>query len=434
MGGIVNVITKTNKALTTGRFKLFGGTYNTFGGNFLINGFLPTKNKKLYYGINTFYRKGDGYIVEPEATRDSLDAKTYLKEYSTSIKLGYELKNNSFTEVEYNFYDDKRGDGIKVFESEGGYNRFATNFLRSTTLLNVRKVSINANLFFQREDFIRQVETVKNKTKKYTLYNSDFKRIDYGAWLTASFNVLKTNKFTLGLDYKNGSVDGEDNYKTSTDILRNKGEMSFYAFFAQLEKYLVDSTLILNAGLRFDKVFFKNGSFSVLEPTNFSAFMNNYPREYNDTSWLAVTPRLGLVYIINNKSKVYISYARGFRPPILDDMCKNGNITKGFKMANPNLKPEVIDAFDIGTQYKVNQHLKFDVAFFYSIGSDFQYFYNTKDSIYTGGNSLKPILQRINIAKAEIYGNELSMSISLLKHFQLLINYTYNHSIYKRFS
>lgn len=431
MGGIVNIITKTNKSLINGRVKVFGGTYNTYGGNLLISGYLPTKNKIYYYGIGAFYRSGDGYFIEPELTRDSLDAKTYLKEYSTSIKFGRDFKNKGFTEIEYNFYDDKRGDGFKVFEKDGGYNRFATHFFRSNTLINFRSISINANLFYQNENFIRQVETIKNKTQKYTLYNSDFKRVDYGAWLTASLNFMNTNKLTLGVDFKNGSIDGEDNYKTTTDILRNKGEMNFYAVFAQFEKYFKDSSFIFNAGLRVDKVLFSNGSFSVNEPTNFSAFMNNYPREYNDTSWFAITPKLGFVYIINNKSKIYISYARGFRPPILDDMCKNGNITKGFKMANPNLKPEVLDAFDLGTQYKVNQYLKFDVAFFYSMGSDFQYFYNTGDSTYTGGNSLKPILQRTNIAKVEIYGTEISTTINFLERFQLLLNYTHNYSIIK---
>jgi outer membrane cobalamin receptor len=115
MGGVINIITKKTNEEISGDIRAFGGTYGTFGGKINLEGNQKINNKKLYWGINGFYRQGNGYIIEPLTIRDSTDVEVYLKENRIGAMVGYEFNQNNKLEVEYSFYDDKRGDGKQVY-------------------------------------------------------------------------------------------------------------------------------------------------------------------------------------------------------------------------------------------------------------------------------------------------------------------------------
>ncbi len=431
MSGIINIVSQKPTKKFGGKVKLFYGTYNTFGSNLFLEASNIRDNKGFYCELNGFFRKGNGYIVAPDSTKDSLDAKTYLKEYSSIAKLGYQFNKKSFLEVEYNFSDSKIGDGTKIFENDGGFNQYLTHFLRSTLKTEVFGVKILANGFYQLENYLRQSETIKRQTKKYTLYNTDSKRTDAGIWIAANY-FFANNILTFGSDAKYGDVVAEDNYKTSTDILTNKGKMYFYSFFVQ-DEFLFLEKLRIIAGIRYDLVQFREGKFTIEEPTILTDFMTLYPKNFSDTNWFALSPKFSVNYKIFNDSKIYFSYSKGFRPPILDDMCKNGNISKGFKMANPKLKPENLHNFEIGYLFNI-ANLTFEQAIYYSLGNDFQYFVGTGDSIYTGGDNLKPILKRQNVGEVEIWGTEIKFLLNFVKNFSFSTNYAFNYSKIKSFT
>ena len=98
---------------------------------------------------------------------------------------------------------------------------------------------------------------------------------------------------------------------------------------------MLNNRLKIVAGARADAVFFSDASFTIAAPSVTNNYMMEYTGDYDDKQWLAISPKLGARYDLNHSNSVYVNYASGFRPGTLDDMCRNGSISKGFKMANP---------------------------------------------------------------------------------------------------
>jgi len=429
MAGVINMITRVPEAKLEGEFKAFYGSCETFGGMIRLGGRLKPTGNSIYYGFSGFYRQGNGYVIVPETTRDSLDVRTYLWELSVGIKAGYRYGNGSYTVIGYNYYNDKRGDGIRIFEPEGGYNRYPTNYLKLTSNNNFGRFNLIIRFFYQNEHYLRQSETMSaRKGKKYTLYTTDAYRIDQGIWTNVIYHARSNMDLILGLDLKRGTADGRDIYLTSTDILGNKGKMNFLAVFTEYEWQPFQKKMTILAGLRYDIAWFFGGAFMIEEPTTLTEFMVQYPTVFEDETWQAVSPKLGLKYFLNRNLNLYLSYSHGFRPAMLDDICRNGNISKGFKLANPQLKPENVDNFEIGTNWHPFSSLGIEPSIYYTIGTDFQYFVGTGDSISTGGDNLKPVLQRQNVSRVRVIGGEITLSWQIIKHLFFTANYAYNDS------
>ncbi|MBE0646510.1 MAG: TonB-dependent receptor [Bacteroidales bacterium] len=433
MSGVINIISEKPSSPFEGKVKAFYGTYQTFGGLLKLGGSLVEKGKGLYYSVSGFYRQGKGYITQPDSSRTSFDTSRYLKEGTLSGMFGYQFNERNGLEMEYNYYNDIRGDGTKIYEPLGSYNRYPTHFVRLSSHNGWGKYSLLANAFYQHENYIRQNETMSKKSGKYTLYETDSKRVDYGLWLNLT-NQIRTNQaLTVGMDLKQGSVNASDTYYTSSDILTNKGTMSFFALFAEYEINLLKSRMTLTGGIRWDIAWFTNGSFTIEYPSTLSEFMTTYPSDFSDDTWNAFSPKLGIRYNFNASQSLYFSYAHGFRPPILDDMCKNGNISKGFKMANPGLKPETLDNVEIGGTFTLFKRVVLEPSGYLSYGRDFQYFVSNGDSVYTGGSNLKPVMQRDNISGVRILGAEISVTVPIINSLSFIANYAYNDSRITKF-
>jgi outer membrane receptor protein involved in Fe transport len=370
----------------------------------------------------------------PETTRDSLDVKTYLTEYNLAIKTGYRYGSNSYTEIEFSHYYDNRGDGTRIYEPDGGYNQYPTNYFRITSNNLFGKFNWIVRAFRQNENYLRQSETMSEKKgRKYTLYSTDADRADMGVWSDLTWHIHPSIDLTAGLDLKQGSVDGTDTYITSTDILENRGKMNFLALFAEMQWQSPLKNWSLLAGLRFDAVRFFDGSFTIHEPSTLTSFMTAYPTVFNDSKWQSWSPKFGVKYRPSANHDLYFSYAHGFRPGMLDDMCRNGNISKGFKLANPSLQPEKVDNLEIGGNFRFFKRLTLEPSLYYTLGTDFHYFVGNGDSIATGGDNLKPILQRQNVSKVTVAGAEITVSLKITDRVSATVNYAFNNSIIKEF-
>ena len=429
MGGVINIITDRPSATLEGQIKAFYGSCNTFGGLFSLGGRTGSPDKGFYYTLNGFYRQGEGYIMVPEDTRDSMDVKNALKEGLAVAKIGYQYGKRSYTEVEYSYFNDRRYDGFEVYEPGGGYNEYPTHSVRVTSNNTFGNVELLVSAYYQNEFYHRLAESLAaKKGNKYTLYKTDSRRIDEGIWTNLTLHGKHRMTYTMGLDIRSGSVNASDTYITSTDVMQNRGKMDFFALFGEYEWHIIKDKLILLVGLRYDIARFHDGSFVIDEPTTLTSFMADYPTAFSDQTWQALSPKLGLKYSFSEKLNGYLSYSRGFRPAMLDDMCKNGNVTKGFKLANPQLKPETIDNYEVGTDWNPMPTLSFQPSVYVSYGHDFQYFVSTGDSINTGGDKDKPIIRRENVSGVRIIGAEIAGHWQITSTIRLVANYSFNDS------
>ena len=113
---------------------------------------------------------------------------------------------------------------------------------------------------------------------------------------------------------------------------------------------------------------------------------------------------------------------------MLDDMCRNGNVSKGFKLANPQIQPENVDNFETGMNWKPVPQVSIEPSLYCTLGRDFQYFVGNGDSVATGGDNLKPILKRENVSRVRVLGAEISCTWRIIKTLSLTANYAYNDS------
>jgi len=437
MGGVINVITKGISATPSGSVKVSLGSYNTQGAQVWLSGrtkVLP----KLGWSINSFYRRGDGYIIAPEDQRDSTDVKTALWEYNVGGKLAYNFNDSSRLIIGYNYFDDKTGDGTRVYDPEGGYYKYRTNHAYATYYGFIGKTQITANAYMQLENYMNQKESLKTEKvppyaiTQYVLYLTDSHRNDGGIWLSATTKAGKNHKITYGSDIRLSGADASDIYFTSTDTITNKGKMNTFAVFVQDEFSIMNNRLKIVAGARADAVFFSDASFTIAAPSVTNSYMMEYTGNYDDKQWLAISPKLGARYDLGHSNSVYINYASGFRPGTLDDMCRSGSISKGFKMANPELEPEHLHNFEAGGSFVINKYIRIEPSVYYSLGNQFQYFVGTGDTVYTT-SSPKAILQRENVSKAAVTGAEATLRINPAKSIELTLSYAYNHSVIKSF-
>jgi len=439
MGGVINVISRIPVKPLECIAKVFYGSYYSCGSAVSLGGTEVKKDKGVYWGINGFYRKGDGYIAVADTARDTTDVKMHVWEYNAGAKLGYRFNKNNRVEANYNFYDDKRGDGIRIYDPEGGYFKYTTHNVSFKYCREKALTNMDMAVYYLEEDYFNQKENIKKDVvppyaiTKYTLYHTTTKRRDFGFWYNITHTFIKRHTVTAGTDLKLGSVSGSDIYHTSSDTISNTGSILSGALFLQDEGVFFRNRLRVIAGLRLDIISFYNGSFSIKSPTSVTSFMTALPGNFDKQLWISLSPKLGLIYSFKPELKIYLSYSRGFRAPILDDISRNGNINKGIKLANPLLKPEKLDNIECGMNIELFKRLKIEPTVYFSVGHDFQYFVGTGDTI-EGGNKPKPVLKRENVGTVHIFGVEFNGLYEIIDGLFLNVNYAHCHSVIYKYS
>jgi iron complex outermembrane receptor protein len=428
MGGSVNVISRKPQKKFSGDFDLKYGTYNTIGGDITLSGRLNDSIEKgFYWSLFSHYLQSDGYITQSEADQaaNPYIVKSNMMEWNNGAKVGYDFSPGNSLELDFIYFNDRQGTGEVVYQDEGNTTDHDTYHVRANYKGEKGLYAWNGSLFYLNEHYKRVNEFMKDD---YTWYDVLSVRTDLGGLFTVSRTLGEAQKLTAGADIKQGGVDAQDVYYTSTDVVYNKGKMNTIGVFAQDEVSFLQDRIRLIGALRYDHARYFDGAFYIEDPSGETAFMDQYiDSTLNEATWQAVSPKLSVQYNTGGNSRVYASYARGFRPSVLDDLCRSGRVRGGFKVANPELGPEYLDNFEIGGDLGLKDKVLFSASLYYSIGHDFIYYVNSGDSIDMGfGN--RPIYVPENIAGVQIYGAEAEVSWNIAEGVRLVANYAYAHS------
>ncbi len=429
MSGVININTQKPQKPFEARAKVFLGTYNTQGGEVTVGGNLAKNDKGFSWGAGGYFRKSGGYVMAPDSVRTPYDVKTYLMEYNVMAKVAYQFAKGHNIEVQYEYSSDRRGNGSRYFEELGSYNHYRTHFTRLAYNRVTEKSEIHISAFLKKENYIKQNETIKKNSGLYTFYNTHENTHDEGIWFTYTTRKIKNNVITAGADFKTGGCFSKDIYHTSVDTIENNGKMDFYGVFVQDQWSLLKNKLVFHAALRADLVRFYDGNFHIYSPTLATEYLYDYQGDYASKLWFALSPKAGARYVFHENYEIYTLYSWGFRPPQINDLSRTGDVNKGFKLANPGLKPEHLQSIEVGAGIRPAKWLLMQPVFFYSTGSDFQYFVATGDSVYTSGTSMKPVIKRQNVGQVNIAGFEFKTKISFTKNIHLTACYSYNFSV-----
>lgn len=437
MGGIINFISPTpSKPFEAYVIQGVGSfsTYNTMAG---VSG----NNDTFFWSLNGRYRQSDGYITTPADETDEFSIASFLDEYQFGGRAGFHIGTNQMIELSGSYYLGQRGTGSKFtgfgFQNEelaapeGAYNQYGGVYgratYRGTFNLNSR---LNITLFGQRENYQNIRENVRNNL--ISRYDVESIRQDLGILSSFSKDIHPNHKLTVGIDIRQGSVDGADVYITSTDLVKNLGTLNQTGLFIQNEIKLANSPWSILAGIRFDHARFYDGKFEVENPTNETSFLTNYSGSLQESSFNALSPRLSIQYYKENIYRIYAGYSQGFRAPVLDDMCRTGRISGGMKLANPDLKPEYLHNMEVGGDYFVSRILSISPSVFYSKGRDYHAYISTGDSLILT-NRLRPIRMKDNIERVIVTGAEIAARLHISERMNLDVSYSHINTTISEF-
>ncbi|MBC8174742.1 MAG: TonB-dependent receptor, partial [Candidatus Marinimicrobia bacterium] len=175
MGGVINIITQTPVEKFSGGANVSYGTYNTLSTNFNLS---MRKNDKLYFDVDGFYRRSDGYIDLPDTLKTEYTVPLFLDEKGISAQMGFDLNPATSVKVLYDYYDDKRGEGEKIEEVDGKHRHFDTHFFQGKFTRRRENSKYELNGFYQYENYLRVDERItKGEYQKFDVASD---RVDKG--------------------------------------------------------------------------------------------------------------------------------------------------------------------------------------------------------------------------------------------------------------
>ncbi len=426
MGGAINLVHKKPiKEGVQGNISSSYSTYNTLNADISLQHKLSEGEQSFYYTFAAKGLKSDGYITVPDSIRDETDTAVFIEEYGANARVGYMLNANAYIEMEYNYYDENRGQGTKILLEDGAVALYQTHFAKLNYHNHKSKLKYDINAFFQIENYGRDIEKLKKGNYTHIKVNSH--REDFGALAIFRYKI-SNHSLSFGTDYRSGRVYGVDAYQTSTDKVINQGKMDNVNIYAS-DNWQITNKLKAILGLHFASISFYDGSFSLEDPTQETDFMKGFVGELESKQWTGFSPRLSLQYDFSSTMNIYTVLSHGYRAPSLDDLTRYGFISIGFKNASPNLKPEQIDNVEIGYRMQRNRWaLQSNIN--YALGHDYMYYVATGNKLF----GRKMIYNKENVTSVQLYGLELDVDYSITKKATLNINYTINGSKISEFA
>ncbi|MCB2072659.1 MAG: TonB-dependent receptor [Novosphingobium sp.] len=243
-------------------------------------------------------------------------------------------------------------------------------------------------------------------------------------------------QWTAGLFYFQNS----DTYVTDLPIPDNNNRIRFggsgtvvksYAAFVDAT-YEVTPQLFVTAGVRYahdkiDDAYFNTrflapvldlGNGDTFPAPNGIVYLRDFqPEAVEFAKDDRITPRFVIRYKPNEDMSVYASYTKGYKAAIIDvgGTCQNAPYVCNF------VKPETIDAFEVGVKYD-SRGLSAEFAGFYYDYKDLQI------SLFEAGTA-----QIVNAANSEIYGLEGQVNYQVTPAFNLNAGASWVHARYKNF-
>jgi iron complex outermembrane recepter protein len=146
---------------------------------------------------------------------------------------------------------------------------------------------------------------------------------------------------------------------------------------------------------------------------------NDYSSDYGD-EW---SPRAGLLYRVNPRAEVYGSINRAYRAPSISDRFVmtefNGILFEG----NPDLKPETLTAYELGTRCRPVDGLSIELTAFADDMRDTFDFLLNSDGVF----------RNQNVTRSRIVGVESAVRYQFTEEVSAFANYTFTDGTYEDF-
>lgn len=419
MGGVIDLISSPPKESFTGRATIEAGTYQTLGGSLYAAQKRSVNQRKLWWKAFSKFRTSKGYLTTPEAYleygEDTLVVPSGLRQISAQVQGGMEQSHGALTFM-LSVMDDLHGNGWQVYEEEGSFSHHTYYSGQLATTHRIGKLEMSGSLYLNFEHYNRQNEYLTDG--EYKLYDVFSPRMDIGGKLAFTSHWFLNHLLQWGIDFRHGSVNASDVYYTSTDIIYNYGKSYVGGLYFTDEWQIIPYRFSVSAGVRGTVAGFWKGGYTIEMPSYHIRYLLHYAdADISDYQWNALTPSLALNYrSVTGRSRIYLSWGEGFRPPVLGDMCRASNENYLFRIPNPALKPEVITNLELGGDRVLFANTNISFSLYTMSGRNFLYSVATGDSVDQGFRII-PVARMENIGRVRVNGAELTLEQQIGKQW-----------------
>jgi len=361
MGGVINIKTKTptnsqqEVSASTGTF----GTSNVAASKDLI------ASDALQLRLSADYFATDGYqniaTISPGSPANVKNGQGPASSHNSNMRLqGYFKPNadtNGFFRVGYHTMSDL----------SSGY-AFATNIMQETDLaggVTTRlddKAKVDVNFFYENTGFNKQngsttaVRGARGATAPYNYpyINANYKDPYSTVGASAQFTQEATgliDQYVAGIDARNIAGSNQTNNLNTgggvTAVNYAQGQQTFYGLLGQIKSKSSIIPLETTLAARLDQ-------WNSQTPTSYNASSNGVPTYQNVSSQskTQLSPTLGLLYKLSSDWDLRSAAYQAFHAPGMNNTLRSYGSGTGYSFANPNLTPETMTGYEIGTDYR----------------------------------------------------------------------------------
>ena len=423
----------------------FGGTLNgkdTKGVRFSTR-FLPSTKTKIDFIFNFQQDNAPGVAFMSRMYPNTNGIKDVFS-YEASLDKGEELKTNkdlaNFILNFRHYYNENLFlTGITSYQTNKSFERYDGDGTAAAAIDMAG--TINANQFSQE---IRLNYGIGNKFNGFSGLNYLSENTDQTYWFSPdetqmvhlffdpSYMIMPNGQpyilSALPLDPRLGPLGGMPLPTHHEEENFTSAENRAFEIFTD-GSMDISSKFKLSGGLRlvFDHSNVSNqASFTGGSESTLGMLTGNYPNLFFKPSALqstasnfsGFTGRLVATYKLNDNSNLFMSYAKGRRPNVIQYQ-SNGS--------SEILDAEIVNSFDLGYKTVINNQFIFDATIYYYDYHNFQTNAWIADPVT--GNFAYIIKDG---GKASTYGLETSFQYSINEHFKLFGNYAFTHARYNK--
>ena len=359
MGGVINIKTKT----PANSQQEVSASYGAFGtGNVAASkDLIASENLQLRF--STDYFNTDGYqniaTISPALSANIKNGQGPSASHNSNVRMqGYfkaNQDNNGFFRVGYH----------TMSNLSSGY-AFATNITQEATVaggLTTRlddKSKVDVNFMYESTGFNKQNgSTTTSRSNSIpantpyinATYQDPYSTVGASAQYTQEATGL-IDQYVVGVDARNiaGSnlTNNLNNNGTSAAVNYAQGQQTFYGLMGQLKSKAESFPLETTLAARIDQ-------WNSQTPTNYNAGPNGVNPAYQNIpnqSKTQLSPTLGLLYKMNKNWDIRSAAYQAFHAPGMNNTLRSYGSSSGYSFANPNLTPETMTGYEVGTDYR----------------------------------------------------------------------------------
>lgn len=441
LAGVINIITK-DVDKTSVNLKLSYGSNNTQNHSLYVAG---KASDKLDFNVNYEKKKTDGYITDPvlspkavfgaETTTTNTGAKRWIignkgkrqwDENTVGVGFKYHFDESKslaldFTknEYEYSYSAPTSYFGDDIIKKAGTY--FSTPGEKASNKYNMTyndskngwKAVVGYSDQYKQHD--TSISKATDSSKPNTRFSFDLQK---------NQTISANNNAVFGLNYRKDEMDAtvykladkfNSDSKIAVDSMASGTNKSFSAYVMDEHKF--SDRWTATAGLRYDK-WSTDGR--ILLPNKTEAI------NYDESTYDNWSPSLSVMYKLEADSSVYLSWGKAFEAPSLYRMYSSSYSSNVYNIANPNLKPQKAETFELGYKKDLNNKSAIGVSVY-----DTKYkglLYKNSLGVVDGMNAT--CYQ--NAGEAEAKGFELELNHNFDDKWSAFLNYTYQNPVIKK--